>query len=97
MAATAEKLKLKVDTVQYLHQTVLRNTASRGKIDGCKQNGTKLLCRITDGTLHLQCVLISSFHVRIDTPCGSFLQNFRARLGVCFIILRCGVDSAGSK
>jgi hypothetical protein len=46
-----------------LEQTVLRNTTSTGKIDGCKENGIKLLRRITDGTLHLQSVLISSVHV----------------------------------
>ena len=66
-----------------LHQTVLRNTASTGKIEGCKQNGIKLSRRVKDGTLHLQYVLISSCHVRIDIPCGSFLQMFRARIGVC--------------
>lgn len=47
-----------------LDQTVLRDTASTGKIDGCKQNGLKQLSKLTDGTVNLQSVLISSFHVR---------------------------------
>ena len=78
-----------------LDHSVLRNTASSEKIDGCRQNGIKLLHRITDGTLHLRSVLISSFYISIDISCGIFLQTFCARLGVSSIILRCGVHSAG--